>query len=74
MNAHFVLESDELNYAFIDKLRQMFHNKRVELSVSESDDTDYLCASPANKEKLLDSIANIRENQHLVPADPKLFE
>jgi hypothetical protein len=42
MNAHFVLDSNELNYAFIDKLREMFQNKRLEVSISETDDTEYL--------------------------------
>jgi hypothetical protein len=73
MNANFVLDSNELNYAFIDKLREMFQNKRVELTINETDDTAYLTASEINKELLLESMTNIKNNQNLRTADPKLF-
>ena len=74
MKANFVLDSNELNYAFIDKLREMFQNKRVELSITETDETAYLSASKANKERLLNSISNIENNENLHTADPKLFQ
>lgn len=73
MNAHFVLDSNELNYAFIDKLREMFQNKRLEVSISETDDTAYLSTSTVNQELLLESMSNIKNNKNLVSADPKLF-
>ncbi|WNZ00207.1 hypothetical protein SUSP_002624 [Sulfurospirillum sp. 'SP'] len=73
MHASFILDSNELDYSFIDKLKEMFQNKRIELVVSETDDTEYLCASNANKEALISAIANIDATQNLVIADPKLF-
>ncbi|MFZ2967745.1 MAG: hypothetical protein WA080_01675 [Sulfuricurvum sp.] len=73
MNASFVLDSSELNYAFIDKLREMFQNKRIELFITEMDDTEYLSRSTVNKKLLLESIANIHNNQNLVTVDAKLF-
>ena len=73
MNANFVLDSNELNYAFIDKLREMFQNKRVELSITETDDTEYLSASKVNKEFLMESMSNIQKNQNLHKVDLKLF-
>ncbi len=74
MQASFVLESNELDYSFIDKLRTMFQNKRIELLVSEADDTQYLFASKANKELLIASLKNIQSGKNLVVADPKLFQ
>ena len=74
MHASFILDSNELDYSFIDKLKVMFQNKRIELVISETDDTEYLCASPANKEALLTSIANIEANKNLISADAKLFQ
>mgnify|MGYP001806982879 CR=1 FL=1 len=65
MNANFVLDSNELNYAFIDKLREMFQNKRVVLTITETDDTEYLSASKVNKEILLESISNVKNSQNL---------
>jgi len=41
MQANFVLDSNELDYNLIDKLKEIFKNKRIELTVTESDDTDY---------------------------------
>lgn len=74
MQASFILDSNELDYSFIDKLKVMFQNKRIELSISETDDTEYLRTSKTNKELLLTSIANIEKDQNLVIADTKLFQ
>ncbi|HRF55982.1 MAG TPA: hypothetical protein PLV58_01160 [Campylobacterales bacterium] len=74
MQASFVLDSNELDYSFIDKLKAMFQNKRIELYISDTDDTEYLRASEANKDALLSSIANIERGENLIVADPKLFQ
>lgn len=74
MQASFVLDSNELDYRLIDKIKEIFQNKRIELIISDSDDTEYLFASEANKEILLNSIANIERNENLVAADPKIFK
>lgn len=74
MQVSFILDSNELDYSFIDKLKVMFRNKRIELSVFETDDTEYLCTSKTNKELLLTSISNIENGQNLVTADAKLFQ
>lgn len=74
MQVSFILDSNELDYSFIDKLKVMFQNKRIELSVFETDDTEYLCTSKTNKELLLTSIANIENGENLVIADAKLFK
>ena len=58
----------------IDKLKVLFKNKRIELIISESDDTSYLLSSPKNKEILLNSIKNIENNDKVVFADNKLFK
>jgi len=74
MQASFILDSNELDYSFIDKLKVMFQNKRIELSVSETDDTEYLRTSATNKALVLTSIANIENGQNLVTVDAKLFQ
>jgi hypothetical protein len=66
MQTHFILDSNELDYSLIDKLKILFQNKRIELIVSESDDTEYLSSSQKNKEILLNSIKNIENNEKLV--------
>ena len=74
MQTHFILDSSELDYSLIDKLKVLFQNKRIELIVSESDDTSYLLSSPKNKEILINSIKNIENNDKVVFADNKLFK
>jgi len=74
MQANFILDSNELNSSFIDKLREMFKDKRIELVVTESDETDYLCACDVNKEFVTTAIANIESGKNLVEADPKIFQ
>ncbi|WP_066164281.1 hypothetical protein [Aliarcobacter cryaerophilus] len=74
MQTHFILDSSELDYSLIDKLKVLFQNKRIELIVSESDDTNYLLSSPKNKEILLNSIKNIENSGKLIFADKKLFK
>jgi len=49
-------------------------NKRIELIISESDDTSYLLSSPKNKEILLNSIKNIENSEKLIFPDKKLFK
>ncbi len=73
MQTHFILDSRELDYSLIDKLKVLFQNKRIELIVSESDDTSYLLSSPKNKEILINSIKNIENSEKLIFADKKLF-
>ncbi|MFA7569708.1 MAG: hypothetical protein WCY75_00490 [Sulfurimonadaceae bacterium] len=74
MQANFILDSNELDYKLIDKIKEIFQNKRIELTISESDDTQYLFASEVNKETLLKSIDNIEKNQKLITADSKIFK
>lgn len=74
MQASFVLEGNELDYSFVDKLKVLFGNKKIELLVSETDDTKYLSTSKSNQNQLLSSINNIENNTNLVVANPKIFE
>ncbi|MDD2697446.1 MAG: hypothetical protein PHF17_01455 [Arcobacteraceae bacterium] len=73
MQVSFVFESNELDYSFIDKLKVLFGNKKIELLVSDTDDTQYLSTSKSNQEQLLSSIKNIENNTNLVVANPKIF-
>ncbi len=74
MQTHFILDSSELDYSLIDKLKVLFKNKRIELIISESDDTSYLLSSPKDKEILLNSIKHIENNDKVVFADNQLFK
>ncbi len=74
MQATFILEPNEINASLIEKLKVMFGDKKIELSVQEVDDTAYLEKSEVNKTKLTSAIENIRDGKNLVEADAKLFQ
>ncbi len=74
MQATFILEPNEINASLIEKLRVMFGDKKIELSVQEADDSVYLSSSAANKERLEQAITNIQNGKNLVEADAKLFK
>jgi len=74
MQATFILEPNEVNASLIEKLKVMFGDKKIELSVQEADDSVYLSSSTANKERLEQAIANIQNGKNLVEADTKLFQ
>ncbi|NOY61509.1 MAG: hypothetical protein GXO75_21570 [Calditrichaeota bacterium] len=68
------MKANDLDNRFIDALKMMFKNKEIEIAVceatqSESDETDYLLKSPANRNRLLQAIENVAKNQNLVSVD-----
>ena len=74
--ATFRLSSDELDAGFLDKVKSLFSHREVEITVRESeiDETDYLLSNPGTRERLLESVANIREGKNLVELDRKSFQ
>jgi hypothetical protein len=50
MQTHFILDSSELDYSLIDKLKVLFKNKRIELIISEIGKYDYDAISIMNRE------------------------
>lgn len=74
MQATFILEPGEINASFINKLKVMFGDKKIELNVQEADDTKYLTKSIANETRLLNAISNIQLGKNIIEADAKLFQ
>ena len=60
------LRADELDQDFIEALKTLFKDKEIEIIVSEVDETAYLLQSEANKERLLQAVQNINNQQKLV--------
>ncbi len=75
-SATFRLSSDELDANFLDKVKSLFAHREVEIIVREPamDETEYLLGNPHTRERLLDSIANIREGKNLVELDRSTFQ
>lgn len=68
------LHADELDASFLETLKATFRNKQIEIAVGELDETEYLMRSPANRERLLRSMANIEAGRNLIVPDQSLFE
>ena len=66
METTYRLRADELDQDFIEALKTLFKDKEIEIIVSEVDETAYLLQSEANKERLLQAVQNINNQQKLV--------
>lgn len=68
------MNADELDIRFLKALKSMFKNKEIEIVIceaneSEEDETAYLLKSPANRDRLLKAIENVKQNRNLVTID-----
>jgi len=64
MTTTFQLNANELDKSVIDSIRLLFKDKQITLTVeSEIDETEFLFQSEANKEKILQSIRDLREGK-----------
>lgn len=52
----------------------MFRNKKIEITVNEIDETEYLFRSPANKERILRGIEDVENNRNIIVPDQKQFQ
>ena len=59
MKATFKISAEELDEQLLHQIKKLFEGKPVTITITtETDDTTYLMADPANKEHLMESIAN----------------
>ena len=67
----YTLNTGELESTFIDSIRTTYPNRVVEIEVREqsdfeSDETEYLMRSPANRKRLDEAIKNIEEGKNII--------
>ena len=65
---------EDLDQQFLDGLKKAFANKKIEITVSEADETDYLLRSPPNRERLLRAVADIEQNRNIVVPEQQAFQ
>lgn len=68
------LNADELNEDFLQSIKFLFRNKTIEIAVCEveaadQDETAYLLRDPANRQRLLEAIENVRHGRGLIEVD-----
>ena len=71
MTATFKLNSDELNEGFLEKLRQMFGKKNIEVVVYEADvdETELIRANPQLHARLMEAKDRVDNRHGLVEVD-----
>ncbi|MBF0140656.1 MAG: hypothetical protein HQL74_10305 [Magnetococcales bacterium] len=74
MSTIYRLHADELTVEFLEFLKEMYHNKNIEISICETttrepDETTYLLAHPANRSRLLSAIENVQQPGNRVIID-----
>jgi antitoxin YefM len=74
METIYQLNADELNEDFLEGLKSSFKHKDIEIVVYERDESAYLLRSPANRERLLESVADIEQKRNLVVPDQEQFQ
>lgn len=68
------VKADELDQSFLDALKAMFKNKEIEIAVYESDETEYLLRSPANRARLLETIQDVEAGRSIVVPEQEQFQ
>lgn len=75
MNFTQYIDADNLSIDFLEYLKKAFKGKKIRLTVeSEPDETEYLMSSPANHERLMKSIKNVKKRDKLVLLDKQTLK
>ena len=65
------MQAEEINSTLIDFIKSSFKGKKIALHIYEDtqDDTEFLLSNTSNKNRLLDSIENVKNNINLKEID-----
>lgn len=74
MTTIFQTTVEELDESFLESVRAAFKGGAIEIAVSEADETSYLLRQPANRQRLLSSIADIDAGRNVVTPDQSMFQ
>lgn len=74
MQTTYQIEADELDEKFVESVKALFKHKKIEITVNELDESDYLLSSPANREHLLESVDDVEAERNLVVPDQDRFQ
>ncbi|MEA5518933.1 hypothetical protein [Limnoraphis robusta] len=66
MQKVYKVKANDLDDRFLTELKATFRDQEMEIIVSEIDETSYLLKSPANREKLLKAVDNIKKRENMV--------
>jgi antitoxin YefM len=66
MSTVYRLKASELNTDFLEEIKATFGDQEIEIVVSELDETEYLLKSQVNRNRLLQAIDNVKNQQNLI--------
>lgn len=73
MHTVYRLKASELDQNFIKGLKATYQDRDIEIVVYEVDETAYLMASEANKNKLLKAVENVKNKSNLLEVNIENF-
>jgi antitoxin YefM len=74
MQTIYQINADDLDSALLESIKLQFKHKKIEIFVSEIDETEYLMRSPANREYLLRAVQDVENNQNLITPNAEQFQ
>jgi len=66
MTTTYHLNASELNQQFLEQIKIEFGDKPIQVTITELDETEYLLASDANRNRLLRAIENVKSRKNCV--------
>ena len=73
MTTTYQINADELDAGFVERVKAAFPHKRIEIVVTEADETSDLLADPARRERLLRAAADVEAGRNIVVPDQRMF-
>lgn len=69
MSIVYRLKANKIDSHFLEQIKATFGDKKIEIVVSELDETEYFFESKNNKYRLLKAVENVKARQNLVQVD-----
>jgi antitoxin YefM len=66
MSTVYRLKASELNTDFLEEIKATFGDQEIEIIISELDETEYLLKSEVNRNRLLQAVDNVKNQQNLI--------
>ena len=68
------LKADELDMKLLESIKAAFKNKEIEITVSETDETEFLLRFPANMKYLYNAIDDVEHGRNIITPSQEQFK
>ena len=73
MTTVFHTTAEELDETFLASVKAALKGLPIEIAVSEADETAYLLRHPANRDRLLQAVADVEAGRNVIMPDQSQF-